>query len=206
MEQRRRLHQLEPRACRPRPSHRCRQVSATIPAAWTASTGSGHSPYRQNDRFFHHRRNTGPYTGRIRAGDRMVSVLAHGGRAPYRPETITRTVHRNQGYNFLGLSYADLGLLGPNDLRIARANRWTSTIVINGAPTWMEIRGPSDPEAYTACWNVLQTGWTMASAVWPPRMQKYHDMVRECCRRYPSTYALAYQQCDRYRKEMVPEI
>ena len=104
------------------------------------------------------------------------------------------------------LSYADLGLLGPNDLRTARTNRWTSTIVTNGTPTWKEIRGPSDPDAYTACWNILQTGWTMANAIWPPRMQKYHDMVRECCRRLPSTYALAYQQCDRYRKEIVPEI
>ena len=31
-------------------------------------------------------------------------------------------------------------------------------------------------------------------------------MFRKWCRRYPSTYALAYQQCDRYLKEIVPEI
>ena len=66
-----------------------------------------------------------------------------------------------------GLSYVDLGLLGPNDLRTARANRWASTIAVNGTPTWKEIRGPSDPDAYTACWNILQTGWTMANAILP---------------------------------------
>ena len=136
----------------------------------------------------------------------MVCLLAHGGGAPYRPATITRPVHRNQGHDFLGpvvcrswSSGSKRSLNGSGQpVDQYHCNQRCADLegdqrTIRSGPIRFLLELPTDR---------MDNGKRhMTSPI-----QKYHDMVREWCRRYPTTYALAYQQCDRYRKDVVPEL
>ena len=102
--------------------------------------------------------------------------------------------------------YVDLGLLAPHDIRTARGNRWKDYVEKDGKRVYVEIKGPPDCQSWLKCWKIKQTGWSMANVVTPPRMGVYSNMIVEFNDKFPDCFSLLYQQDDRCRHELIPEL
>ena len=102
--------------------------------------------------------------------------------------------------------YVDFGLLKAHSIRTARGERWKDWIDAGGVPHRLEVHGPPNIKEWLESWRIFECTCIMLNVAIPPRLEAYATMFEELVEQYPESYAYAYQQEDRLRHEIVPEL
>lgn len=102
--------------------------------------------------------------------------------------------------------YVDFSVFAAHHMRTAKSQKVAGMIMgPDGYLCRIEQKGPPDHATYAECAAVHECAVIMARMVTPPRIHHYLRMQADFAREYPESWALPYQQDDRYRYKRFPQ-
>ena len=107
----------------------------------------------------------------------------------------------------MGCIYVDFSICAPWDTRTNRSKKWKGLVV--GADNKFheeECKGPPDFACWTQCFKLWECMCIMAEVMLPPRITAYFKMAKSMADKHRGVYPYWYQQEDRFRHEVIPDI